>query len=45
MDISRREHRDPAVAMLGVIPRDDGSAEVDRGVDVGEASGGSQGDT
>ena len=39
MDISRGEHRDPAVAMLMVVPREEGSAEVDRRADVGEAPG------
>ena len=37
MDVVRGEHRDPAMAMLGVVPREERSAEGDRGGDVVEA--------
>ena len=38
MDVVRGEHRDPAMAMLGVVPREERSAEGDRGGDVVEAA-------
>ena len=34
MDVVRGEHRDPAMAMFGVVPREERSAEGDRGGDV-----------
>ena len=37
MDVVRGEHRDPAVAMLGVVPGEERSAEGDGGGDVAEA--------
>ena len=37
MDIVRGEHRDAAMTMLGVVPREERSAEGDRGGDVVEA--------
>ena len=37
MDVVRGEHRDPAMAMFGVVPREERSAEGDRGGDVVEA--------
>ena len=37
MDIVRGEHRDPAMAMLDVVPREERSAEGDGGGDVVEA--------
>ena len=39
MDTDRGEHRDPAMAMLGVVPGEERSAEGDRGGDVVEAAG------
>ena len=39
MDVVRGEHRDPAMAMLGVVPGEERSAEGDRGGDVVEAPG------
>ena len=39
MDIGRGEHRDAAVAMLVVVPREEGTVEVDRRADLGEAPG------
>ena len=39
MDVVRGEHRDPAMAMLGFVPREERSAERDRGGDVVEAPG------
>ena len=39
MDIGGSEHRDSAVGMLAVVPREEGSAQVDRLVDVREAAG------
>ena len=39
MDVVRGEHRDPAMAMLGVVPREERPAEGDRGGDVVEAAG------
>ena len=38
MHVVRGEHRDPAMAMLGVVPREERSAEGDRGGDVVEAA-------
>ena len=38
MDVVRGEHRDPAMAMFGVVPREERSAEGDRGGDVVEAA-------
>ena len=38
MDAVRGEHRDPAMAMFGVVPREERSAEGDRGGDVVEAA-------
>ena len=38
MDVVRGEHRDPATAMFGVVPREERSAEGDRGGDVVEAA-------
>ena len=38
MDIVRGEHRDRAMAMFGVVPREERSAEGDRGGDVVEAA-------
>ena len=37
MHVVRGEHRDPAMAMFGVVPREERSAEGDRGGDVVEA--------
>ena len=39
MVIGGSEHHDFAVAVLAGVPREEGSAEVDRLVDVGEAAG------
>ena len=39
MDVVRAEHRDPAMAMLGVVPREERSAEGAGGGDVVEAPG------
>ena len=39
MHVVRGEHRDPAMAMFGVVPREERSAEGDRGGDVVEAAG------
>ena len=39
MDVVRGEHRDPAMAMLGVVPGEERPAEGDRGGDVVEAPG------
>ena len=36
--VVRGEHRDPAMAMFGVVPREERSAEGDRGGDVVEAA-------
>ena len=38
MHVVRGEHRDPAMAMLSVVPREERSAEGDRGGDVVEAA-------
>ena len=38
MHVVRGEHRDPAMAMFGVVPREERSAEGDRGGDVVEAA-------
>ena len=38
MDVVRGEHGDPAMAMFGVVPREERSAEGDRGGDVVEAA-------
>ena len=38
MHVVRGEHRDPAMAMFGVVPREEPSAEGDRGGDVVEAA-------
>ena len=39
MDIGRRKHRDPPVAVLVVVPPEEGPAEAGGRVDVGEAAG------
>ena len=39
MDVVGGEHRDPGMTMLGVVPREEGPAERDRGGDVCESSG------
>ena len=39
MDMVRGEHSDPGMAMLGVVPGEERSAEGDRGGDVVEAPG------
>ena len=39
MDVVRGEHRDPAMAMRGVVPGEERPAEGDRGGDVVEAPG------
>ena len=38
MDVAGGEHGDTGVAMLAVVPREEGPAERDRGVDVFEAT-------